>query len=136
VIGINTAMIMGAQGICFSVASNTARTILSQILRHGRVRRAQIGIVGHQTPIARAVADRAGLASASGVRVIEVEGGSPADQAGVRRGDIVVGLAGEAVSGVDDIARLLDETRIGVASQAGLIRGGSSFSVQIVPVER
>jgi S1-C subfamily serine protease len=136
VIGINTAMIMGAQGICFAVASNTARTILSQILRHGRVRRAQIGVVGHQTPIARAVADRAGLANASGVRVIEVQDGSPADRAGILRGDILVALAGEAVTGVDDIARLLDDSRIGMACEAGLVRAGAPFSVSILPVER
>ena len=136
VIGINTAMIMGAQGICFAVASNTARTIVAQILRHGRVRRAQIGIVGHQTALARAVADRAGVANASGVRVNEVQGGSPADVAGVRRGDILVSLDGEAVTGVDDIARLLDESRIGVAARAGLVRGGQPLAVTIVPIER
>jgi S1-C subfamily serine protease len=136
VIGINTAMIMGAQGICFSVASNTARTILSQILRHGRVRRAQIGIVGHQAPLARAIADRAGLAIASGVRVVEVQSGSPADIAGVRRGDILVALDGEAVTGVDDIARLLDDSRIGASVRVGLVRGGAPLTVAVTPSER
>ena len=136
VIGINTAMIMGAQGICFAVASNTARTILSQILRHGRVRRAQIGIIGHQTPIARAVAHRAGLTNASGVRVIEVQSDSPADGAGVRRGDIMVALGGEPVTGVDDIARLLDDTRIGVTTEVGLLRAGLPIAISVVPMER
>lgn len=136
VIGINTAMIMGAHGICFAVASNTARTILSQILRHGRVRRAVIGIVGHQTPVPRAVADRARLGNSSGVRVIDVQSGSPAEQAGIRRGDIVVGLGGEPVTGVDDIARLLDDTRIGVGTVVGLLRGGNRESISVVPRER
>ena len=136
VIGINTAMIMGAQGICFSVASNTARTILSQILRHGRVRRAQIGIVGHQAPIARAVADRAGLSNVSGVRVIEVQSASPADAAGVRRGDILVALNGEPITGVDDIARLLDDERIGVPATVHVLRSGAALAVSIIPMER
>ena len=136
VIGINTAMIMGAQGICFSVASNTARTILSQILRHGRVRRAQIGIVGHQTPIARAVAERAGLTNLSGVRVVEVQGGSPADMADVRRGDILVAFEGEAITGVDDISLLLDDRRIGVPATLRFLRGGAPLNVAILPMER
>ncbi len=136
VIGINTAMIMGAQGICFSVASNTARTILSQILRHGRVRRAQIGIVGHQAPIARAIADRAGLSNTSGVRVVEVQTGSPADAAGVRRGDLLVALDGETITGVDDIGRLLDDSRIGVSATLQMLRSGAPLFVSILPMER
>lgn len=136
IIGINTAMIMGAQGICFSVASNTAGTTLSQILRHGRVRRAQIGVVGHQAAIPRAVSDRAGLSNASGVRVIEVQSDSPADRAGVRRGDILVALAGETVTGVDDIARLLDDTRIGAQLAVAVLRNGGLVTLEMQPVER
>ena len=136
VIGINTAMIMGAQGICFSVASNTALTILTQILRHGRVRRAQLGIIGHQTAVNRSVADRAGLASAAGVRVIEIQAGSPAERAGLVRGDIIVCIEQDAVTGVDDIARLMDERRIGVATGIGIIRRGERQTARIVPDER
>ena len=82
VIGINTAMIMGAQGICFSVAANTALHVLTQILAHGRVRRARIGIVAEQMPLPARLAYKAGLSQASGVRIREVQAGSPADQAG------------------------------------------------------
>jgi S1-C subfamily serine protease len=135
VIGINTAVIMGAQGICFSVASNTALYVLTQILKHGRVRRAQIGIVGQQTMLPRALAERSGTAS-SGVRVIDVQSGSPAKHAGVRKGDIIVRLDGDAVTGVDDIVRLLGDQRIGMSTRLALLRGGTLSEVSLVPSER
>ena len=84
VIGINTAMIMGAQGICFSVAANTALHVLTQILAHGRVRRARIGIVAEQIPLSARLAYKAGLSQGSAVRIREVQAGSPADQSGSR----------------------------------------------------
>ena len=136
VIGINTAMIAGAQGICFSVATNTARHVLSQILAHGRVRRGRIGIVAEQVPLPRRLRDLAGLTQASGVHVREVAAGSPADLAGMRAGDILVGLDEAAVTGVDDVTRLLDATRIGRQVATTLIRGASLAHVTVVPDER
>jgi S1-C subfamily serine protease len=136
VIGINTAMIMGAQGICFSVAANTALHILTQILAHGRVRRSRIGIVAEQTPIPARLAYATGLTQGSGVRIREVEAGSPADQGGLKSGDLLVNLDGEAVTGVDDVCRLLDEHRIGKAVAATVVRAGKLVNVEVLPAER
>lgn len=136
VIGINTAMIAGAQGICFSVASNTALHVLSQILANGRVRRGQIGIVGEQVPLPGRLRDLAGLTQSSGVLVRDVASESPAAIAGARAGDVIVALDREATTGVDDITRLLDASRIGRRVELGLLRGQSLISAVVVPVER
>ena len=103
---------MGAQGICFSVAANTALHVLTQILAHGRVRRARIGIVAEQMPLPARIAYKAGLSQASAVRIREVQPDSPAGQAGLKIGDLLVRLDGEVVTGVDDLFRMLDGRRI------------------------
>ena len=136
VIGINTAMIAGAHGICFSVASNTALHVLTQILAHGRVRRGRIGIVGEQVPLPARLRDLAGVSQASGVLVRDVAAESPAETAGIRSGDILIGLDGENVTGVDDITRLLDASRIGRAVELHLIRGQSRTMARLAPDER
>jgi S1-C subfamily serine protease len=136
VIGINTAVIMGAQGICFSVAANTVTHVLSQILAHGRVRRARIGIAGEQTVLPRRLSEKAGLAQSGGVRVMEVQSDSPAEAAGMRPGDILIRLDGEAVTGIDDVARVLDDRRILRAVSAELLRNGEIIKTSIVPQER
>ena len=136
VIGINTAAIVGAQGICFSVAANTALNVLGQILRHGRVRRARFGIAGNQVPLGERLRSRAGLAQTSAVRVVEVAQGSPADLGGIRPGDIVVRLDGEPMTGVDDVMRTLDEQRIGKSVSVQLLRDGVVTVLDVVPDER
>ena len=136
VIGINTAMIAGAQGICFSVASNTALYVLTQILAHGRVRRGRIGIVGEQVPLPPRLRDQAGLIQPSALLVRDIASGSPADIAGIKQGDIVVALDGVLVTGVDDITRLLDASRIGKAVELRLVRGQSQVTASVVPDER
>jgi S1-C subfamily serine protease len=136
VIGINTAMIMGAQGICFSVASNTALYVLTQVLAHGRVRRARIGIVAEQVELPQRLRDRAGLSQASGVHVRDVADGSPAHRAGIGPGDVLVGLDGAAVTGVDDLTRLLDDKRIGQRLRVAALRGGSVHHFEVMPEER
>ena len=136
VIGINTAMIAGAQGICFSVAANTALHVLTQVLAHGRVRRGRIGIVAEQMALPRRLRDLAGVTQASGVHVRDVGGESPADRAGVRPGDIVVSLDGETVTGVDDVTRLLDATRIGRMISLRLIRNSAIVATDVTPDER
>ena len=136
VIGINTAMISGAQGICFSVAANTARLVLTQILAHGRVRRGVLGIVAEQIPLPLRLRDLAGVTQAGGVGVREVAPGSPADTAGVRPGDILVSLDQLGVTGIDDVSRILDASRIGRSVSARLIRGTGVIEVDIVPNER
>jgi S1-C subfamily serine protease len=136
VIGINTAMIMGAQGISFSVASNTALHVLMQILAHGRVRRARLGIAGEQVPLLRRTAYRAGLTQASGVAIRDIQSGSPAALAGLRPADLMVSVDGESVTGVDDISRILDHERIGRTVKVVLVRGEEIIEVSVEPTER
>jgi S1-C subfamily serine protease len=136
VIGINTAMIVGAQGICFAVAANTALHVLTQVLLHGRVRRARLGIVGEQVVLPRRLRDRAGLAQASAVRVGDVQSGSPADRAGLRRGDVLLRIHGEAVMGIDDVSRILDGRLIGQRVTVTLLRGEEQLELSLTAEER
>lgn len=136
VIGINTAMISGAQGICFSVAANTARHVLSQIIAHGRVRRGRFGIAGEQVPLSQRVRDLTRTRQPSGVLVRDVSAGSPADVGGLRQGDVVLELDGETVTGIDDIMRLLDASRIGRPVAVKVVRGQTAVTVAVTPDER
>ena len=99
VVGINTAMIAGAQGICFAVASNTASFVLGELVRHGRVRRAYIGVSAQQTSIPRRLQLAAGLSQSIGTMIMTIEQGSPASRAELMTGDIIVALDGEPVTG-------------------------------------
>lgn len=136
VIGINTATILGAQGICFSVAANTALLVLTQILQHGRVRRARLGIAAEQMPLPARLRHLAGVTQASAVRVHEVVAEGPAASAGMKSGDIIVAINGETVTGLDDIARLLDHTWIGRRAVVSLLRAGGRAEIEIVADER
>lgn len=136
VIGINTATIMGAQGICFSVASNTALHVLQQILKHGRVRRGRIGIAGEQVLMTQRMRHQASLDQKSAVRIATVLERSPAARAGLASGDIIVALDAEAVTGVDDITRLLDERRIDRQITVTVVRHAEILRIDLVPEER
>jgi S1-C subfamily serine protease len=135
VIGINTAMISGAQGICFAVASNTAVFAVTEFIAHGRVRRAHVGIAAETVPLPRRLA----LATGSGaraIRVSEVEPGGPAAAAGVLAGDLVLSVDGVAIDGADALIRLLNADRIGRATTFALLRGGAVEHRTVLPVER
>jgi S1-C subfamily serine protease len=136
VIGVNTAVIMGAQGICFSVASNTAQHVLTQILQHGRVRRARLGIAGEQVHLPQRIKAATGLQQGAGVLVVEVQPGSPAYAGGIEPRDVIVGVDKETVTGIDDIARILDGTRIDKRVAIHLLREGRSRTLEVVPTER
>jgi S1-C subfamily serine protease len=136
VIGINTAIIMGAQGICFAVASNTAHFVLGEIARHGRVRRAYIGLGGGTAPIPRRIALRIGLDQATGARVLSVEPNGPADHAGLLTGDLVVALDGRPVKGVEDLIRLLDAGKIDRTIAVDFLRRSERKRAWIGPTER
>ena len=136
VIGINTASIMGAQGICFSVASNTALHVLGQILQHGRVRRARLGIAGEQVPLPERWRHRSGIEQKSAVRIAEIVPGMPAAGAGLQAGDVLFSLDQIPVTGIDDITRTLDESRIGRPITARILRDGVPLQVTLVPDER
>jgi S1-C subfamily serine protease len=136
VIGVNTAVIMGAQGICFSVAANTAQHVLTQVLQHGRVRRARLGVAGDQVALPQRLKSRTGLTQASGVRVVEVQPGSPAQAGGLEPGDVIVALDKDVVTGIDDIARVLDGARIDKRVAVRILRDGRVETIDIVPTER
>ena len=135
VIGVNTAMIPRAQGICFAVAVNTAKWVVAQLFAHGRVRRAHVGISGASADLLRRIARHHGLDQARGVRVMAVESRSPAANAGVRKGDVIVGFDGVAVTGIDVLQRLLDAQRIGKGSAMRLLRAGQLLHLPVTPVE-
>lgn len=113
VVGVNTAVIQGAQGIAFAVASNTANFVVSEILRFGHVRRAFVGIVVDTIALPRRVALKAGMTQETTVRIRRIEPGSPAERAGLKEGDFILAIDGQPVAGGDDLIRLLDGTRIG-----------------------
>jgi S1-C subfamily serine protease len=136
VIGVNTAVIMGAQGICFSVASNTAQHVLTQILQHGRVRRAKLGVAGDQIHLPQRIKAQTGLQQDAAVRVVEVQPGSPAYAGGIEPGDVIVGVDKEVVTGIDDIARVLDGTRIDKRVTIRILREGRPRALEVVPTER
>jgi len=136
VIGINTAIINGAQGICFAVASNTAQFVLSEIIRHGYVRRAYIGVAGQTAPIPRRHAVVAGIDNKMGALLAQIEPDGPAAQAGLLPGDVVIKLDGVDINGVDDLIRVLDRDRIGRTLAMDVLRLGRLRALDIHPVER
>jgi S1-C subfamily serine protease len=136
VIGINTAIINGAQGICFAVASNTAQFVLSEIIRHGYVRRAYIGVSGQTAPVPRRHAVVAGVDNKMGALLAQIEPDGPAAKAGLLPGDVVVRLDGVVVNGVDDLIRVLDRDRIDRTLEMDVLRMGRLRAINIHPIER
>jgi len=136
VVGINTAVIMGAQGICFAVAANTANFVLGELVRHGRVRRAYIGIAAQQFAVSRRRRHATGLTQESAVMIASVEPGSPAGRAGLAAGHIILALDGTAVTGADDLIRLLAGDKIGRTVEIEMLRNGDQRRVSVVPDER
>ncbi len=135
-VGINTAMIAGVQGICFAVASNTASHVVSEIIRHGRVRRAFIGIAGQTVPLPRRLGLALGLDQARGLTIASLEPAGPASRAGLATGMIIVGLDGEPVTGADDLLRLLGGSRIGVPTRLAVVADARLRHFSVVPAER
>jgi S1-C subfamily serine protease len=136
VVGINTAVIMGAQGICFAVAANTASFVLGELVRHGRVRRAFIGISAQHTAIPPRRRRAAGLTQESAVMVGAVEAASAADRSGLKAGDILLGLDGVVITGADDLIRALTGEKIGKSVALDVLRGTERLTVALVPQER
>jgi S1-C subfamily serine protease len=136
VIGINTAIIAGAQGICFAVASNTAQFVLSEIIRHGYVRRAYIGVAGQTAPIPRRHAVVAGVDNTMGALLAQIEPDGPAAKAGLLPGDVVIKLDGIGIHGVDDLIRALDRDRIDRTLDMEVLRLGRLRALEIHPIER
>jgi len=135
VIGVNTAMIMPAQGLSFAIASNTVRLVVSRLLRDGRIRRSYIGVAGSRTVVPRRLARHLSIAVTSGVRIDSIEPHTPAAGAGLRERDVIIALDGQAVTGIDDLQRLLSEERIGRPTPMTILRGAERLLVVIVPWE-
>lgn len=135
VVGINTAVIAAAQGICFAIPANTATAVVAALIRDGRVRRARIGISAAGTPIGRGLAARLALPASEGIRVVEVVPGSPAARAGLRAGDILVFLDGTALPSLSALQRLLTADRLGRPLPALVIRRGERLDLSLVAEE-
>jgi len=135
VIGVNTATIMGAQGLCFAIGINTAKFVAGRLLRDGRIRRAYIGVEAQTAPLHRRLVRFYDLPQESGVIVSAVTPGSPAQRAGLREGDVIVALDGKAVAGVDDLHRLLTDAHVGVSSSLTVLRWTEKLELQVVPQE-
>lgn len=136
VIGVNTATILPAQGLCFAISVNTAQFIATKLIHHGAIRRAYIGVQAQTAPINRTIARHHNLDISSGALVLGVEGGSPAEKAGLREGDLIISVAGEPVEGVDVLHRLLTEDRISVTTEVVLLRGAHKLKLGILPEAR
>jgi S1-C subfamily serine protease len=135
VVGVNTATILPAQGICFAIGINTAKFVVSRLLRDGRIRRSFIGVSGQTVPVHRRVVRFYDLPRETGALVLSVEDNSPAKRAGLRDGDVIVALEGRPVAGVDDLHRLLTEVRVGVSSKLTIVRYTEKLELKIVPEE-
>jgi len=135
VVGVNTATILPAQGICFAIGINTAKFVASRLLRDGRIRRSYVGISGQTVPVHRGVVRFYDLPSETGALVLSVEDNSPAKRAGLRESDIIVALDGKEVAGVDDLHRLLTEVRVGVSCALTVLRWTEKLELKVVPEE-
>src|SRR5438552_8056508 len=135
VVGINTAMIRPAQGLCFAIGINTARFVASKLIRDGRIRRAYIGIAGQNIDVPRALARANQVAISSAVRIASIEPDSPAAHAGLEKGDIVVAFGSVAVTGVDDLHRILGEEQISKVVEVAVIRRGERRTIAVTPAE-
>jgi S1-C subfamily serine protease len=133
VIGVNTAVILPAQGICFAIGINTAQYVAARLIRDGRIVRAYVGVAGVTVPLPRRLVRFYRLTAETGVMVASAEAASPADRAGLKERDIIVAYGGHPVSAVDDLYRLLSEEEIGRSVELTVVRGTERLSLQIVP---
>jgi S1-C subfamily serine protease len=135
VVGVNTAMILPAQGLCFAIASSTAEFVASRLIKDGRVRRAYLGLAGQNVPLPRHLIRFHNLLTNGGVLIVSLEDNSPAQLAGLQEGDVLVEFSGEKLTTVDDLHRLLTEGRVGVRVPLVVIRRSERLMLDIVPAE-
>jgi S1-C subfamily serine protease len=137
VIGVNTAMILPAQGICFATSINTAKFVAARLIRDGKVSRSYIGVAGQNVPLPRRIVRYYQLPVESGVLVVshENEAGNPASQAGLLPGDVIIGFDEQPIRGIDDLHKLLTDERIGKTTNLAVIRGTQRLDLTIVPQE-
>ena len=135
VIGINTAIILPAQGICFAIAINTAKMVVSQLLKHGKVKRGSVGVIGQNVTLPRRVVRFHDLSLEKGVLVVAVEPSSPAQKSGVQDGDVIISYDNHSTAGIDDLHKLLSEERIGKHTELRVLRRNNMVTLQIVAEE-
>ncbi|MCI0405212.1 MAG: trypsin-like peptidase domain-containing protein, partial [candidate division Zixibacteria bacterium] len=136
VVGVNTAVILPAQGICFAIAVNTTKFVAARLIKEGKVRRSFIGVAGQNVALHRRVVRFYNLPEETGVLVASVEPGSPAERGGLAQGDVIVAFEGQPVAGIDDLHRLLTEERVGIKSDLAVIRGKEKILLGVVPREQ
>lgn len=135
VIGVNTAMILPAQGICFATSIDTAKFVASRLIRDGKVSRSYVGLAGQNVPLPRRIVRYYNLPVESGILAVSFEENSPARKAGLREGDIIIGFDDRSIAGIDDLHKLLTEERIGHKSKLVVIRGTQKLDLEVVPEE-
>jgi S1-C subfamily serine protease len=135
VVGVNTATIVSAQGLCFAIAIDTAKRVAIQLMKYGKVRRSFIGIGGQNIDIPRNIVRYFELPVEKGVLIVAVEEAGPAQKAGLREGDVIVGFEGQPVESMDDLHRLLTDEKVGSESLLNLIRKSEKLAVKLVPQE-
>jgi S1-C subfamily serine protease len=135
VIGVNTAIILPAQGLCFALAINTAKFVAGQLIKDGRIRRGRLGLAGQDVPLQRNLVRFYNLAVERGVLVVSVEPDSAAARAGLQEGDIVIGFADQDVSTIDTLHKVLTEKQVGVATTISVLRYPEKLVLAIVPEE-
>jgi len=135
VVGINTAIIAGAQGICFSISSNTVEFVAARLIREGRVRRCFIGVAGQNVVLPRRLSRFHGLEQGSAVLVQSTGAGGPASRAGVLAGDIIIAADGVTVCDIDDLHRLMTEERVGRNTPLAILRQGQKLDLTVTPEE-
>ena len=135
VIGVNTAMIRPAQGICFAIASNTAKFVAGWLIKEGKIRRSYVGVAGQNVPIHRRIVRFYNLPRETGVLVVSVEKGSPAEQAGLREGDVIVAFNAQPIGSIHELHKMLMGDQIGIAGKLLIIRHTEKLELPILPAE-
>jgi S1-C subfamily serine protease len=133
VIGVNTAVIAAAQGICFAIGINTAKFVASRLIRDGYITRSYVGVAGQNVTLHRRIVRFYNLAVETGVLAVSVESGSPAEACGIREGDVIIAYGEKPVASVDDLHRILTEEHVGTASEITLIRSTEKLQKRVVP---
>jgi S1-C subfamily serine protease len=135
VIGVNTAIIAPAQGICFATSIDTAKWVVSRLLRDGRIRRSRLGVAGQDVPLHRRLVRYHKLDAERGVLVINVEDNGPAKAAGIRKVTCSIAFDGKTVAGIDDLHRLMTEERVGIPTKVTVLRRVEKLEIEVTPAE-
>jgi len=135
VIGVNTAVILPAQGLCFAIAINTAKHVAGLLIRNGKIRRGHIGVAGQNVTLQRRLVHQHSLAVTSGILVISLEPKGPAHRAGLREGDVIVACGSHPVASIDELHRLLTEEQVGTKIELTLLRSDEKLTLEVVPEE-